>query len=204
MKKYIKLAIIILLFTNKVFSQLPVLSYSSLANPNDELKITKNGNYAQDTANERDQYVGIWEYNQDGVLFQVKMEKIDQYLNKNEHNGTVVSYSYCDVITFKYKLIKNGVTIYDNLNQDVFPVGTYYTPTAIKKGSGTDLYGSFYDATRNAVPVVSITRLNTAPAKITFKVYRGGTYLRNPREYYDDGQPLLTIPSGEFEMVKIN
>jgi hypothetical protein len=199
MKLYLN--IVLLLFFNCLLAQLPVLSTSSLANPNDNLKNGDNGNYAKDIGNERDQYVGTWQYNQNGVLFQVKMEKKDQFLLKMEHDGQVLSYAYVDVIFFKYKLIKDGVVMYDNLNQISFP-DNYYPSNATKQ-SDTFLYGSFIDRTRNVGGRVTITKLNTAPAKIIFDVSLGAYYLINPPEYYDDGQPLFTFPTDGIEMVKI-
>jgi hypothetical protein len=200
MKLYLN--IVLLLFCNCLLAQLPVLSTTSLANPNDNFKHTENGNYAKDLGNERDQYIGTWQYNQNGILFQVKMEKKDQYLNKTEYNGQVVSYNYRDGIIFRYKLVKNGVVIYDDLNQSVFPDG-YNASIATKQGGYNYLYGSFIDRTRNVGGRVTITKLNTVPAKIIFNVPLGAYYLLNPREYYDDGQPLFTFPTGGIEMVKI-
>jgi hypothetical protein len=200
MKLYLN--IVLILFSNCLLAQLPVLSTTSFANPDDDLKHAENGNYAKDIGNQRDQYVGTWEYNQNGILFQVKMEKKDDYLNKAEYNGQVLSYDYADVIIFKYKLVKNGVVIYDNLNQSVSPDG-YNASIATKQASYNYLYGSFIDRTRNVGGRVTITKLNTTPAKIIFNVTLGAYYLLNPREYYDDGQPLFTFPTGDLEMVKI-
>ena len=73
-----KLHLILFLYTSLGFAQLPVTSTTSLSNPDSDPNFTSNGNYAQDTANERQQYVGTWEYNQNGILFQVKIEKKDQ------------------------------------------------------------------------------------------------------------------------------
>ena len=202
MKIYIK--IIAILFVNIVIAQEPpVLSTTSLANAAQNLDIAKEGNYAMDTANQRNQYVGTWQYNQNGVLFQIKIEKKDKYLNEGIYNGQRVFYNYRDVVTFKYRLVKNGVTIYNNINQTSFPASAYI-PIATKKGSNTYLYGGFHDATNNVVGSVSITRQNTTPAKITFNLNRYDYDLRNPHSSYDPNQPLFTVPTGSIEMVKIN
>jgi len=202
MKTYIKLTA--LLFLNIALAQEPpVLSTTSLANPNDDSNETINGNYAIDTANQRNQYVGTWEYNQNGTLFQVKIEKKDKYLSQGIYNGQSLFYSFVDVVTFKYRLVKNGVTIYNNINQTSFPASAYI-PIATKKGSNTYLYGGFHDATNNVVGSVSITRQNTTPAKITFNLNRYDYDLRNPHSSYDPNQPLFTVPTGSIEMVKIN
>lgn len=194
---------ILLLFTNCLFAQLPpITSTTSLSNPDIDPNFCSDGNYAQDTANERDQYVGTWEYSQNGTLFQVKIEKKDQSLNKVEVNGTILCYTYCDEVTFKYKLVKNGIIIHDNLNQTTY--NDPYIPTAIKKGTSDDLYGSFRDMANNVMGRVSIKRLNTSPPKITFNLSTGAYYLLNPDESYNPNQPLFSVPTGEIEMVKIN
>lgn len=197
----------IILFTLLIFNfvfaqQLPVLSTTSFANPNDDLSHAENGNYAIDIANERDQYVGTWEYNQNGTLFQVKIEKIDQYLNRAEYSGNIISYTYSDVVTFKYKLIKNGVTIYDNLNTTFTP--NDLVPTAFKKSSNTYLYGGFLDYTGGIMASIRVTNLNTTPEKINFYINPMGYYYVNPIETYAEGQQLFYIPIGTIEMVKIN
>ena len=43
------------------------------------------------------------------------MEKRDQFITKHIYQNQVLSYYYKDIIVFKYKLIKNGITIYDNI-----------------------------------------------------------------------------------------
>lgn len=178
----------------------PVLSTTSLANPNDEYLHDNSGNYAVDTADERDQYVGTWEFSQGTILFQVKIEKIEQY----RLGPTTLSpyYSFADVVTFKYRLVKNGQEIFNNLNQILFPAN-YFIPTAIKEGADNHLHGSFIDRTRNVMGTVMITRLNTTPQKIKFHIPIGTYTLLNPPSFYDDGQPTFTFPTGEIEMVKI-
>lgn len=183
--------------------QLPVTTITSLENPDSDINFGSTGIYAQDTANERDQYVGTWEYNQNGTLFQIKIQKKDQILsNWLDNYGNTIRYNYCDVVFFTYKLIINGNTIYNNLNQDVFP--EVYASQAIKKGIDNDLYGSFLDATKNVVGTVSIKRLDTTPPKITFNMSTGAYFLLNPDESYNQNEQLFYVPTGEIEMVKIN
>jgi hypothetical protein len=183
-----------------VAAQYPVLSTTSLASTNDENSHTNTGNYAMDTANERNQYVGTWEYNQNGVLFEVKIEKKEQELL----GVTSISshYFYADVVTFKYRLVKNGQEVFNNLNQAIF-TGTDFMSSAIKEGGDNYASGVFYDKTRNVQGVVTIKKLNTTPEKITFEVPLGAYHLMNPPAYYEDGQPLFSIPTGEIEMVKV-
>ena len=199
------LYLILLLFTNCLLAQeLPVLSTTSLANPDHNNSIFCNdGNYAQDTANEREQYVGTWEYREKNVLFQLKIEKGDKHLTKWENNGKVSRYNYSDVVFFKYKLIVKGNVIFDNLNQDIYFQEDVY-PLATKMGSHEDLGGIFIDVTKNIGSTLTIKRLNTAPAKIIFNLSSINSFPLKPGQDYNPDHPDFTVPTGEIEMIKIN
>jgi hypothetical protein len=120
---------------NLASQELPVLSTTSLYNG--EVYHSENGNYARDTHNERNQYVGLWEYNQNDILFLLKIKKMDKVINKREFPGFEPHYNYFDQLTLRYRLVKNNVLLFDNLNQDdVDPIVNY----AIKLGS--DNYAS--------------------------------------------------------------
>ncbi len=200
MKKHIYISI--LLLSCALHSQtFPVLSNTSLANPEDDMDNAKNGNYAIDTNNERDQYVGLWEYNQNGVLFQLKIEKQNKVLNKIEYNGEISSYSFMDEVVLRYKLVKNGVTIYNNLSAVTVDSITSY---GVKQSSRNHLYGSILDHTRNVIGSYTIEKLFGNPEKINFNLFLGNYRILNPRSYYNDGQPLFSIPIKGIEMVKIN
>lgn len=151
----------------------------------------KNGNYATDTNNEREQYAGIWEYNQNGILFQLKIEKQDKVLNKIEYNGEISSYNFTDKVVLRYKLVKNGVTIHDNLNS---PSLDYVINWGMKQSSKNYLYGKILDYTRNVIGSYTIERLFGNPEKINFNLNLGNYRILNPRSYYNDGQPLFSIP----------
>jgi hypothetical protein len=60
------------------------------------------------------------------------------------------------------------------------------------------------DYTRNVVGSYTVTKLSGLPAKINFNLVLGDYRLLNPHSYYQDGQPLFSIPTGGIEMVKIN
>ena len=110
------------------------------------------------------------------------MEKRDQFLFKIEYQGQI-HYQYADIIIFKYKLVKNGVVIYDNLNATI-PNENYYSQ-ATKHGNSEFLYGSLLDFTRNVMGTVSIKRLQASnPDKIYFNLSSGGYSLLNPSSYY--------------------
>jgi len=197
------LTTIAILICNILFAQLPVLTTTSLANPEDDMDNAKNGNYDMDTGNERNQYVGTWEYNQNGILFQLKLDKVDQVINKIEYNGVVSSYNYTDEIIVRYRLVKNGVELFNNLSSVITTIDTT-TAYGIKRGSNDKMYGRLLDHTRNVIGYYTIKRLNTIPSKIIFNLQRFDYTLRNPLSYYQDGQPLFSMPMGGIEMVKIN
>ena len=197
------LTTIAILICNILFAQLPVLTTTSLANPEDDMDNAKNGNYAMDTANERNQYVGTWEYNQNGILFQLKLDKVDQVINKIEYNGVVSSYNYFDKVILRYRLVKNGVELFNNLNVDITTIN-YVSTWGVKQASDDYMYGRLLDHTRNAIGYYTIKRLSTIPSKIIFDLQRFNYTLGNAPSYYQDGQPLFSMPMGGIEMVKIN
>jgi len=180
---------------------LPVLSTTSLANEEDDLKIGNHGSYAVDTNNERDQYVGLWEYNQNGIIFQLKIEKKDKVVRRYKFNGVVTKYSFCDRVILKYKIVKNNIVIYDNLSElNVDPE----TGWGLKKGSLQVLFGRILDRTRNVRGSYTIEKLSGNPQKINFNLVLGDYKFLNDPSFYQDGQPLFSIPTGGIEMVKID
>ena len=181
--------------------ELPILSTSSLANAEDAMEHPKNGNYAKDLANYRDQYVGVWEYNQNGIIFQLKIEKLDQAINKIEYNGEVSHYNYTDEVVLRYKLIKNGSVIFNNLSE---PIVDHVTSYGIKQADSNFLHGRFLDHTRNVVGTYDISIPFESTNTIIFDLNLGTYTLKNPPVYYQDGQPLFSIPTGGIEMTKIN
>lgn len=195
------LFISILLLTSFLFAQ-PVLTTTSLAgDPTNDNNFSTKGNYARDFLNERDQYVGLWRYNQNGVLFELKIEKFDKLKSFAMIEG-VEYYFYDDCVVFKYKLVKNGVTIYDNLNTTV----THnHHSTSMKYGVNNFLSGLMLDATRNVRANVTITLLNTNPQKIFFDLSSGAYHLMDPNGYgQNPGVPLFNIPIDGIEMERIN
>lgn len=181
--------------------RLPVLSTTSLSNPAQRFEHVRYGNYAQDDNNLRNLYVGTWQYNQGGILFVIKLTKRDQVLNKREFNGEIQYYDYADEIDVRYKLVKNGMVLFDNLNStDVSPIKSYGIAMV-----GYDLDGRILDQTRNVIGDFTAKRLMiSGPPKILFDLNRFDYTMLNPSTYYQDGQPLFSIPTGEIEMIKID
>jgi hypothetical protein len=197
MKNILTLTIIII--SNIVYSQ-SILSTTSLANQNDKHNHTKQGNYAMDTANEREQYVGLWRYQENGILFELKIELNNQRLNSMQYEGQLFYY-YVDEVILKYKLVKNGIVLHDNLNSPVI-VGDY-----VSYGSKTANYpldGRILDYTRNVFGSFTIKRLNTTPEKIIFNLGEFNYKRLNPDSFYQAGVKLFSIPTGDLEMVKID
>lgn len=197
-----RLILILLFFFNFVSAQNPpILSTTSLANPEQADNHNNNGNYAQDTSNSRDQYVGTWQYSQNGILFQLRIFKQDQLLIKREEDGQVLDYCYRDCIILKYKLVKNGVTLFDNLADNSYS----FTESYGTKSANRDLYGFILDHTRNVRGFFVIGRLpsSTTP-KLGFTLLTTNYTMYNDYTYYEDGQPLFSIPTDGIEMVKIN
>lgn len=199
MKTYIY--IFTLLLCNLITAQnLPVLSTTSLADWEKSMEHAKNGNYAKDIQNYRDQYVGFWEYNQNGIIFQLKIEKEDMVLNKIEYNGVVSSYNYIDKIVLRYRLVKNGVVLHDNLNDSTLD----FTNGWGIKQFNRDLYGRMLDYTRNVMGSYTITKPVGSSTTIVFDLILGNYTLQNSPSFYQDGQPLFSIPTGGIIMTKIN
>ena len=198
-----KIIILLLLCANNIFAQPPVLSVTNLTNPamdpRNDPNFLKEGNYAKDINNERDQYVGLWRYNQDGVLFELKIEKRDKFIRKYEYGGTIFSYKYRDVIIFKYHLVKNGTEIYNNLDA-IIPED--YLSTALKYGIHDFVNGSLVDATHNVCGNVTIKKLT--PDLISFNLASGEYYYLNPDSYYETLDEIFTIPLDGIEMEKVN
>lgn len=110
-----------------------------------------------------------------------------------------VFYYYMDRVTLRYKLVKNGVTLHDNLNS-VNIEG--YIVSYGSKSVNLSMSGRILDYTRNVAGQYKITRLNTTPPKIIFKLNEFNYKLINPDSFYQGDQPLFSLPLGNIEMEK--
>lgn len=72
------------------------------------------------------------------------------------------------------------------------------------KHANSDAYGRILDHTRNVVGSYTIKKSAAQPDKIIFNLILGNYTLLNERSYYNDGQPLFSIPINGVEMVKVN
>lgn len=193
------LFILVSTFVRVNAQELPVLSTTSLSVLDNNYG--HNGNYAKDDSNLRGPYVGTWQYNQGGIHLIIKLTKMDKVINKREFNGEVTFYDYTDQLELRYRLVKNGTLLFDNLNAGVVDPNTSYgIATAVY-----DLSGRILDHTRNVVGSFSAKRLMiNGPQKMLFNLYLGNYTMLNPSTFYQDGQPLFSIPTGEIEMIKID
>lgn len=197
-----KTSIILLLCMTSIYAQYPVLTTTSLDNdPTLDANFRKNGNYAKDFANQRDQYVGLWRYDQNEIFFELKIEKRDMVINKFEYQGHIDHYAYMDQVIFKYRLIKNGNLIYDNLNTTL---PDDYLSYGKKYGDLNILDGKFLDRTNNVWIDTSIKLLNTFPERIYFNLTGGNTHYFNPDSYYENLSEIITVPIDGIEMVRVN
>ena len=202
MKTFYKIFCLIVI--NITYAQLPTLSTTSLANSAEDLDRANNGNYAIDTANERQQYVGTWEYSNSNTLFQIKIEKVDKYFYGIYYHGRLQGgYFFMDAVKIKYKIVVDDIVLFDNLNEtNLDLVGG----TGTKLGSNPYLHGSIIDEiTKVGVRYEIYKTSATSPEKIIFKGQRGTMYVLRPRTNITapDGSPTF-IPLNEMEMIKID
>lgn len=105
----------LLFVTINLYSQsFPVLSTTNQAFTTTDDNYWETGNYAIDSGNIRNQLVGTWRYQTSGILLEMKIEKRDKELYRTPN-----TYRFLDIIIIKYKLVKNGVVIHDNLNATI-------------------------------------------------------------------------------------
>lgn len=160
------------------------------------------GDYIMDTTNNLDIYVGTWIYNDNqGTIFTLKLQRKNQVLCETQNNN----YSFDDNIILTYRLEKNNVVLYDNLdaplpNKIIEDEGFGYLSNAT---SFTDLDGSFTDVPYNMSSSCTIKKLTTSsgqPEKISFRLYRSRR--RNPPSFYV-GLPTYFSMSNNIELTKL-
>lgn len=208
MKTLLKIIVLVLINTQLSYGQYPVLTTTNLANnPTSDSNFMKNGNYGIDTNNERDQFVGLWKYETTDLIFELKIEKRDQYLNKIDYpQFNIFEYYYMDLVIFKYKLVKNNVVIFDNLNSNIpnETTNASFLSTATKHEDRDFLSGLLVDHTRNVCASVIVKKINTSgPEKINFDLSSGTYFLLNDISYYVGSDiKLFNIPTDGITMIK--
>ncbi|MDN3708968.1 hypothetical protein QW060_17990 [Myroides ceti] len=111
LKQFINL-IILCCMLQAYSQQYPVLTVTNQVLSTTDDNYSTKGNYAKDVGNIRNQVVGSWRYQTPDLLLELKIEKRDKELYRMGDTY----YDYDDIIIIKYKLVKNGVVLHDNLN----------------------------------------------------------------------------------------
>lgn len=204
--KYINVILLLIIVQTAYAQNYPVLRTVSVSQVQNEDFDILSGDYIKDTQNHFAQYIGTWQYSQDGIIFTLKLVKVSQ-VRRVHLNG---SYEYYDKIISTYKLVKNGITLIDNLST---PSTDYTGETNTERPKfGTFknletfdyLNGGITDLTNNIlISRCEITRLPGSPAKIFFKLYANHSWKRNPPEFYEGMTSMYSMPNN-IEMVKID
>jgi hypothetical protein len=154
-----------------------------------------------DTTNNLDIYVGTWIYNDNkGTIFTLKLQRKNQVLCETQNNN----YSFDDNIILTYRLEKNNVVLFDNLdaplpNEIIKNEGLGYFGNAT---SFTDLDGGFEDVPYNIFSSCTIKKLTISsgqPEKISFRLYESRK--RNPASFYVGLPTLFSMPNN-IELTK--
>lgn len=98
---------ILISLTTVLFSQSPILPLNT---PYEQ--ITNNA-YLKDTQNQLTPFVGTWNYQQGNTKVTIKFQKVMEY------NDLSNPHYYKDRLKANYKVEKNGVVIYNNLNEPI-------------------------------------------------------------------------------------
>lgn len=97
---------IFIFLTTLLFAQSPILPLNT---PYEQ--ITNNA-YLKDTQNQLTPFVGTWNYQQGNIKVTIKFQKVMQYQDSSKKY-------YYDRLKANYKVEKNGVVVYNNLNQPI-------------------------------------------------------------------------------------
>lgn len=170
---------------------------------NSEMKIFS-GDYVKDTQNRLNEYQGTWQYNQNGIEFTLKLIKKPQVISI-QPNG---DYTYYDEIISTYKLVKNNITLVDNLNSSTYTGATNADSPKYGVFSNIETFdyinGVITDLTNNVIiSRCEISKVAGNPDKIFFKLYHMHSWKRNPATFYQGLPSIYSIPN-EIEMTKIN
>lgn len=196
MKKII--LVLVIVFFNTIQAQnYPVLRTVSIEQSLDENYNELSGDYIKDTNNLLNPYVGIWKYEGNGMIFILKIQKVEQYLS-TYNDGT---YKFSDRVFVTYKFVKNDVTLVDNLNEPL--VNTFTNGNGKKFGrywfnlSLDYISGVITDIPLNITTSSDIYPINPVGGTFnTIKIqYNGMNSLRgNPADFYE-GKPTFMIPN---------
>ena len=161
------------------------------------------GDYVKDTENKLNTYEGTWIYNANGIEFILKLEKKEQVLS--DFGG---HYYFYDMIITRYKLVKNNVTLFDNLDATL----PHHILSRNEEGvfgffnfaeNYSKLSGGFYDFNYNIISNCFLTKIITSvgePERIIFKLWGGIKY--NEPGFYEGLTDAFSIPNN-IELTKL-
>ncbi|MDN3707438.1 hypothetical protein QW060_09880 [Myroides ceti] len=188
--------------------QYPVLSVTNqILSTTDKNYGVKTGNYAKDIGNIRNQVVGNWRYQTPDLLLELKIEKRDK-----EFSGiSATQYRFKDIIIIKYKLVKNGVVLHDNLNSIIPQNNTGYHNYDLNFVS----YGFYYDATytfkgfindyyRQVLCNYEMQKTNlNGQEKLLLNISNGNYRIYGDASMYTPSQKLFSLPLGPILLDRV-
>ena len=195
--KKIFILLVILSITTIQAQTYPVLRTVSVEQSLDENYNELNGDYIKDINNLLNPYIGTWKYEGNGMIFTLKIQKVEQYMSAY-NDGT---YKYSDKLFISYKFVKNGVTLVDNLNEPLV--------NSFSNGNGKKFGRYWFNLSLDYISgVITDIPLNITTSSDIFPVNPvGGTFNRikiqyngmnsikgNPADFYI-GKPTFMIPN---------
>ena len=176
----------------------PVLRTVSIQESLDENYNELNGDYIKDINNLLNPYIGTWKYEDNGMVFILKIQKVEQFISITN----IGTYNFSDELCVTYKFVKNGITLVDNLNEPL--INSYIQANGNGKKYGFYWFksleyvsGVITDLPLNITTSSDIYPINSVGGvfnKIKIQ-YNGMNSLKgNPADFYI-GKPTFLIPN---------
>jgi len=187
--------------------QYPVLSVTNQVLSKTDDNYSMKGNYAKDVGNIRNQVVGSWRYQTPDLLLELKIEKRDKELYRMGETF----YNFDDIIIIKYKLVKNGVVLHDNLNSilpqnntgyhnydlNFISEGIYYDATYTFRGFINDYY-------RQVLCTYKLQKTNlNGQEKLLLNISNGNYRIYGDASMYTPSQKLFSLPLGPILLDRV-
>ncbi|WP_448607551.1 DUF6705 family protein [Paenimyroides ceti] len=187
--------------------QYPVLTVTNQVLSKTDDNYSMKGNYAKDVGNIRNQVVGSWRYQTPDFLLELKIEKRDK-----EFSGiSATQYRFKDIIIIKYKLVKNGMVLHDNLNATIpfnsiqnqaydinyISDGYYYDTSYTFKGFINDYY-------RQVLCSYEMQKTNlNGQEKLLLNISNGNYRIYGDASMYTTSQKLFSLPLGPILLDRV-
>ena len=187
--------------------QYPVLTVTNQVLSTTDDNYSTKGNYAKDVGNIRNQVVGSWRYQTPDLLLELKIEKRDKELYRMGETF----YNFDDIIIIKYKLVKNGVVLHDNLNSilpqnntgyhnydlNFISEGIYYDATYTFRGFINDYY-------RQVLCTYKLQKTNlNGQEKLLLNISNGNYRIYGDASMYTPSQKLFSLPLGPILLDRV-